>query len=151
MDKYNISVSEFLKESGKGNIDYNDFYSYVSEQSRKANKRLDFFTAQPDIDRISKTATEPIKKSRLKGLPITAKDCLCTKGIQSAAGAEILKGYIPPFDATCIDRIKKEEGIIIGKTAQDEFGFGTFCTNTRLNHAKNPLDPQRSPGGSSGG
>ena len=146
--KYRQSVSEFLKESKKGNIDYSDFYAYVAEQTEKNNKKFDFLVTMPDID---EKTIKTISKGNLKGLPITAKDAICTKGIQSSAGAEILKGYIPPFDATCISRIKKEGGIIIGKTAQDEFGFGTFCINTALNKAKNPNDISRSPGGSSGG
>ncbi len=99
------------------------------------------------------TITDELKegKGKLKGLSISVKDCICTKGMQSTAGSEILKGYVPPFDATVVERLKKEGASILGKTNQDEFGFGTFCTNSGYGKVKNPWDTSRSPGGSSGG
>jgi aspartyl-tRNA(Asn)/glutamyl-tRNA(Gln) amidotransferase subunit A len=79
------------------------------------------------------------------------KDCICVKGVQSAAGSRILEGYEPPFDATAVARIREAGGILIGKTSQDEFGFGTFSVNSGFRIPKNPHDPCRSCGGSSGG
>ncbi|HNV01167.1 MAG TPA: amidase family protein [archaeon] len=87
---------------------------------------------------------------KLFGVPISVKDAICVKGLESTAGSNILKGYVPVFDATVISNVKKEGGIILGKTTQDEFGFGTFSTNTTL-VPKNPFDNERSCGGSSGG
>lgn len=79
----------------------------------------------------------------------SVKDCISTKGMLSSAGSRILQDYTPVFDATVVSRIK-EIGPIIGKTCQDEFGFGSFCKNT-YKIPKNPWDDQRSCGGSSGG
>ncbi len=90
-------------------------------------------------------------KPALFGLPVSVKDNICVRGIQSSAGSKILDGYIPPFDATCIERLKKESALIIGKTNQDEFGFGTFSVNSGYGIPKNPLDETRTCGGSSGG
>lgn len=87
----------------------------------------------------------------LANLPVSVKDNICTKGIETTAGSKILKGYIPPFDASCISKIKSHGGVIIGKTVMDEFGFGTFSVNSAYGIPKNPLDLQRSCGGSSGG
>lgn len=94
---------------------------------------------------------EKRNKGKLAGIAISVKDNICTKGMQSTAGSKILQGYIPPFDATVVAKAKREGGFIIGKTAQDEFGFGTFSTNCAYDVPKNPLDPTRSCGGSSGG
>ena len=91
------------------------------------------------------------RRGRLYGLAVSVKDNICTKGIQTTAGSKILEGYIPPFDATCIERIKNEGATVIGKTAQDEFGFGTFSVNTSYSIPKNPFDIERTCGGSSGG
>ena len=89
-------------------------------------------------------------ESPKSGIPIAIKDSICTKGIQSSAGSAILKGYVPPFDATVISRLKNKGYSVLGKTAMDEFGFGTLCTNTSR-VPKNPIDPARACGGSSGG
>ncbi len=86
-----------------------------------------------------------------KGNPIVIKDNICTKGIRTTAGSQILKNYIPPFDATVIKKLKEKEFYVLGKTSQDEFGFGTFSTNCAYKIPKNPNDPKRSCGGSSGG
>lgn len=92
-------------------------------------------------------------KGRLAGVLVSAKDCLCVKGVESRAGSAILQGYKPLIDATAIARLRKEGAIIIGKTTQDEFGFGSFCTNMGKGFQvpKNPCDPERVTGGSSGG
>ncbi len=90
-------------------------------------------------------------KGRLAGFAISVKDNICTKGMQSTAGSKILQGYVPPFDATVVERARKEGAFILGKTAQDEFGFGTFSTNCAYCVPKNPFDIERSCGGSSGG
>jgi len=90
-------------------------------------------------------------RGKLAGMAISVKDNICTKGMRSTAGSRILEGYIPPFDATVVEKVKKEGAFIIGKTAQDEFGFGTFSVNCAYGVPKNPLDPTRSCGGSSGG
>jgi aspartyl-tRNA(Asn)/glutamyl-tRNA(Gln) amidotransferase subunit A len=91
------------------------------------------------------------KKGKLSGIAVSVKDNICTEGMQSTAGSRILEGYVPPFDATVVERAKQAGAIIIGKTAQDEFGFGTFSTNCAYDIPKNPHDKERSCGGSSGG
>jgi aspartyl-tRNA(Asn)/glutamyl-tRNA(Gln) amidotransferase subunit A len=90
-------------------------------------------------------------KGLLSGYAVSVKDNICVKGVESKAGSKILEGYIPPFDATVVAKSRAEGGIIIGKTTQDEFGFGTFNVNTPYKVPLNPHDPERSTGGSSGG
>ncbi len=149
--KYELSVKDFVTESCAGNIDIEDFTSKVIDEVKKLNKKLNCFIT------ISDEAIEDaknIKKNlngKLMGLPISVKDCICTKDILTTAGSKILNNYIPEFDATIIKKIKDSNGIIIGKTCQDEFGFGTFSTNCAYGIPKNPYDESRSCGGSSGG
>jgi aspartyl-tRNA(Asn)/glutamyl-tRNA(Gln) amidotransferase subunit A len=91
------------------------------------------------------------KDGKLSGYTISVKDNICVNGMQSTAGSKILEGYIPPFDATVIEKCRAEGASILGKTTQDEFGFGTFNVNTSYNIPLNPWDLERSTGGSSGG
>src|SRR3989344_6965344 len=92
------------------------------------------------------------RKGKLLGVPISVKDCLCVRGMESRAGSKILSGYKPVFDATAVAKARAQGAIILGKTVQDEFGFGTFSTNVTAGKIPlNPLDESRSCGGSSGG
>ncbi|PIN69343.1 Asp-tRNA(Asn)/Glu-tRNA(Gln) amidotransferase GatCAB subunit A [Candidatus Woesearchaeota archaeon CG11_big_fil_rev_8_21_14_0_20_43_8] len=121
------------------------------EVCRKIDKKLHCFTTICEEEAISQAKDNPAGK--LSGKFFSVKDCICVKGVESCAGSAILKGYRPPFDAFSVQRIKEEGGIIIGKTSQDEFGFGGFCVNTGVGFEtpKNPIDDTRSCGGSSGG
>ncbi len=95
-------------------------------------------------------ALEPAQKGPLSGTVLAVKDNVCVAGMPAQAGSNILKGYVPPFDATAIARLKKAGATIGGKTVMDEFGFGTFNVNT-YKIPKNPVDANRVTGGSSGG
>ena len=120
-------------------------FAEVEGEISKINKKYGFLNT---IIKNPKTASG---KGPLAGVAISVKDNICVKDIQSTAGSKILEDYIPPFDATSIAKILDAGGTIIGKTNQDEFGFGTFCTNSGYNIPKNPHDPTRCCGGSSGG
>ncbi len=146
MDYKGLSAAQYIKMSKDGDIDITDFYTRLNCELNTLQKKNNYF-----VTIVENTDVSVDKNTKLAGLPISAKDCICTKGVQSTAGSKILKGYIPPFDATVIARAKKEDGVLIGKTVQDEFGFGTFSTNSAYGIPKNPHDSSRSCGGSSGG
>ncbi|MFB6077216.1 MAG: amidase family protein, partial [Candidatus Nanohaloarchaea archaeon] len=90
-------------------------------------------------------------EGELNGLPVSAKDQICTRDFPTTAGSKMLEPYEPPFDATVVERVKRAGGTLFGKTNMDEFGFGTFCTNSAYEVPTNPHDPDRVVGGSSGG
>ncbi len=87
----------------------------------------------------------------LQGLIVTIKDNIVTKNLKTTAGSLMLEDYIPPFDSFVSEQLKKAGAIILGKTAMDEFGFGSFGVNTYIKVAKNALDQNRVAGGSSSG
>jgi aspartyl-tRNA(Asn)/glutamyl-tRNA(Gln) amidotransferase subunit A len=96
-------------------------------------------------------AREENGNGELSGVPFVAKDAICTRDTETSAGSDILENYRPVFDAEAVKRLKDEGAVFYGKTSQDEFGFGTFCTNCAFGTPKNPHDPERVVGGSSGG
>lgn len=154
-----LSAREFVAEVKKGNISVREHTEHVLRETKKLNKKHNFFnTISEDFalqlaEELETKAKLGNYKGKLFGLPVSVKDNICVKGVESTAGSKALKGYKPVFNATAIQWLLDEGAIIIGKTSMDEFGFGSFSVNVGKGFRvpKNPFDSKRSCGGSSGG
>ncbi|MDX2093687.1 MAG: Asp-tRNA(Asn)/Glu-tRNA(Gln) amidotransferase subunit GatA [Kofleriaceae bacterium] len=104
--------------------------------------------AAAEVDRKRK-AGEPLPP--LAGVPISLKDNLVTKGLVTTAGSKILQGWIPPYDATVVEKLRAAGALLLGKVNLDEFGMGSSTERSAYKKTRNPWDPSRVPGGSSGG
>jgi aspartyl-tRNA(Asn)/glutamyl-tRNA(Gln) amidotransferase subunit A len=145
VDYKGLPVRSFIKGVKSGKVSLNEYYSKLFDELKALNRRFGFFVT------LSEQKPRKGKSGLLSGLPVSVKDNINVKGIQSTAGSRILEGYVPTFDSTVVRKVKDQGGVVIGKTNMDEFGFGTFSTNSGYSVPKNPHDVSRSCGGSSGG
>lgn len=156
------SIHDFIKKVKNQEIDIVEHTYKVIEECKEINKEYDYFNTiseelalnqAREIKIQLKEKNKNIKNKKLLGIAISVKDNICVKDVETTAGSKILQGHKPLFDAFVIEKIKEEGGIIIGKTSQDEFGFGGFSVNVGKGFKipKNPFDTERSCGGSSGG
>jgi aspartyl-tRNA(Asn)/glutamyl-tRNA(Gln) amidotransferase subunit A len=117
----------------------NAFVTLVEEEALKKAKEID------------RKVSQGKKIGKLAGVTIAVKDAICTQKIPTTCSSRMLENFVPPYDAEVIKRIKREDGVIIGKTNMDEFAMGSSTETSYFGPTRNPWDLQRVPGGSSGG
>ena len=112
----------------------------VGEQAARA--------AADEVDAAVAAGNDP---GPLAGVPVVLKDNLCQRGVVTTCGSRILEGWRPPYNATVVDAVTRAGGIPLGKANLDEFAMGSSTENSAFGPTRNPHDPTRVPGGSSGG
>lgn len=143
LDKREVSAIDILRSTEERITRVeNSICSFIS---------LDLTTAYKLAEKVDKKINSGENTGSLSGIPIAIKDNMCMKGSETTCSSKILKGFIPPYTATAVNKLMEEDAIILGNTNMDEFAMGSSTENSSAKITKNPWDTQRVPGGSSGG
>ncbi len=157
MKPYSLTIHEAHRLLKDGELSPEELTRSVLERIDEVEERIKAFVT---IDRegalkAAREAGERLKRDEgvtpLTGIPISIKDIFCTKGMETTCSSRILRGFVPPYDATVVKRLKEAGAVIVGKNNMDEFAMGSSTENSAFQITRNPWDLERVPGGSSGG
>ena len=132
-------AAEALRFAQAENPKTNAYLHFSPERAMEAAARVDGQIARGE------------ELGPLAGVPVAVKDVIVTKGVRTTCGSKLLANYVPPYDATAIVKLEQAGGVILGKTNCDEFAMGSSNENSAFGPVRNPVAPDRVPGGSSGG
>lgn len=156
MNLYELSITDAAKLLKAGEISSVELTTALLDRIDTFDNEIQAFIS---VDR--EMAIDQAKQADLKlaenqgkaltGVPIALKDLLCTKGMKTTCGSQILSDFIPEYDGTVVSKLKDNDAVLIGKTNLDEFAMGSSTENSSFKVTVNPWDKTRVPGGSSGG
>ena len=151
------TLAALCAEITSGRTKASDLAASYYDRIAKINPRLNVYLsltkerALAQAARVDDAAAKGDPLAPLAGIPVGIKDVLVMKGAPATAGSKILKGYRPPYDATSVAKLEAAGGVLLGKINCDEFAMGSSNENSAFGPVRNPLAPDRVPGGSSGG
>ncbi len=155
-----IDISTLTIFSARKKLDSKEFSvvelvkTYLDEINRKNKDINAYLEIYNDVLEQAKMADQAITRGEIfpmTGIPIAVKDNILIEGKTATSGSKILKGFVAPYDATVIKKLKSQHAVFLGRANMDEFAMGSSTENSAFGVTKNPLDPTRVAGGSSGG
>lgn len=156
MQKYDLTIHEAHELLKKRELSSRELTEAVLERIHAVDTKVHaFVTVTEDVALAqAKKADERIKAgntSALTGIPALIKDNMCTRGVKTTCSSKMLENFVPPYDATVVERLKAAGIVMVGKANMDEFAMGSSTENSAFFATHNPWDFERVPGGSSGG
>jgi aspartyl-tRNA(Asn)/glutamyl-tRNA(Gln) amidotransferase subunit A len=143
---------EMMKAGGLTSVDLvSACLQNIKEKNKELNVFLEVFKDALDQAKIADEMIKAGKGTQLTGIPIAIKDNILITGRKNSSGSKMLENYVASYDAFVIKKLKEQGAVLIGRTNMDEFAMGSSTENSAYGPVKNPIDPTRVPGGSSGG
>jgi aspartyl-tRNA(Asn)/glutamyl-tRNA(Gln) amidotransferase subunit A len=152
-----LSAKQTVEKILNGEVTSEECIQTIFERIRNIEDKVHAFVtlvkeeALQKAKEIDRKVSNGKKIGKLAGVAIAVKDAICTQKIPTTCSSRMLENFVPPYDAEVIERIKREDGVIIGKTNMDEFAMGSSTETSYFGPTRNPWDLCRVPGGSSGG
>lgn len=154
---HNLTLAAMRQSLQNGDFSSVELIKYLLDRSKQQNESLNAFVSITEEQALSDAGDADAQRASgatlgaLHGLPIAHKDIFCTDGVRTSCGSRMLENFVPPYNATVVDKLKSAGAISLGKTNMDEFAMGSSNENSYFGAVKNPWDTNRVPGGSSGG
>jgi aspartyl-tRNA(Asn)/glutamyl-tRNA(Gln) amidotransferase subunit A len=156
MELYSFTIHELQEKLKSGEASSRQIIDSVFSRIDAVEERVHSYIRLMKEDALTAAAIadENIKKGKMKpltGIPVALKDIVCTQGIPTTCGSHILHNFVPPYDATVVQKLRDAGAVFVGKTNMDEFAMGSSTETSYFGPTRNPWDLDRIPGGSSGG
>ena len=151
-----LNVTELSAELSRGAFSSVELVRACLERIQRRNPSLNAFISICEESALAEAAAADAARAAgdskpLLGIPLAHKDIFCTRGLATTCGSRMLRDFVPPYDAGVVERLRGAGAVLIGKTNMDEFAMGSSNETSWFGPARNPHDPGRVPGGSSGG
>ncbi len=151
MKLYKCSLTELKNMIEEKRVKLQDIHESISYRTTSTDPKIKAYVNKNEAYNIDELDQKDYKDTYLKGLPIAIKDNISIEDINTTCSSKMLEEYIPPYNATVVEKIKEAGGIITGKTNMDEYAMGSSTENSAFFPTVNPWGKNRVPGGSSGG
>lgn len=156
MTLYDLSIHDAAEKLRKKEISSRELTQSVLDRISQVDDQVRAYITRNDDQALAQAdlADQTIAKGTggpLTGIPLSIKDLICTQGVLTTCASQILKNFVPTYDATVIEKLKAEGAVIVGKVNMDEFAMGSTTEHSGFKITANPWDLDHTPGGSSGG